>query len=165
MKVRRPQMPDKGAVGRPPKFKEPSGPITVTLPDRTLAQLRRIDEDRAKAIVKAVDALVGRAAGQPPEGAIVEVAPATGVMVVPANRSLRTIPWLKIIEVAASRYLIAIQPGTPVEKVEVALLDLLEEARLSAPDEVPMLEALRDKIGQARRGNRISKAEILFVEV
>ena len=158
-------MPDRAPVGRPPKFREPSGPVTVTLPDRTLAQLRRIDEDRAKAIVKAVDALAGRAAGHLPEGGIVEVDPATGVMVVPANRSLQTIPWLKIIEVAPSQYLIAIQPGTPVEKVEVALLDLLEEARLSAPDEVPMLEALRDKIGRARRGNRISKAEILFVDV
>lgn len=154
-------MPGRGAVGRPRKFREPSGPITVTLPERTLDQLRRIDEDRARAIVKAVDAL----AGQSPEGAIIEVAPATGVMVVPANRSLRTIPWLKIIEIAPSRFLIAIPPGTPVEKVEVALMDLLEETRLSTPDEVPMLEALRDTIGQLRRGNRISKAEILFIDV
>ncbi|HZD53128.1 MAG TPA: hypothetical protein VE175_08780, partial [Woeseiaceae bacterium] len=105
------------------------------------------------------------AAGQSPEGEVVEVAPATGVMLIPANRSLRTVPWLRVIEVAPSRYLIAIEPGTPIEKVEVALMDLLEEARLSAPDEVPMLEALRDKIGHLRRGNRISKAEILFVQV
>ena len=157
-------MSDKGPVGRPRKFKEPSGPITVTLPERTLAQLRGIDEDRAKAIVKAVDALARRAAGQS-SGEIVEVAPATGVMVIPANRSLRRIPWLKIIEVAPSRYLIAIEPGTPVERVEVGLMDLLEEARLSAPEEVPMLETLRDNINQLRRENRISKAEILFINV
>lgn len=158
-------MPGRGAMGRPRKFKEPSGPITVTLPERTLAQLRRIDEDRAKAIVKAVDALARRESGESSEGEIVEVAPATGVMVVPANRSLRTIPWLKVIEVAPSRYLIAIPPGTPIERVEVALMDLLEETRLSTPDEVPMLEALRDKISELRRGNRISKAEILIIDV
>src|SRR5690606_34115626 len=45
---------ERAPVGRPPKFREPSGPVTVTLPNRTLAQLRRIDADRAKAIVKAV---------------------------------------------------------------------------------------------------------------
>jgi hypothetical protein len=155
----------KARVGRPPKFREPSGPITVTLPKRTLAQLRRIDEDRAKAIVKAADALAGNVTGQSPEGQVVEVAPATGVVLIPANRSLRSIPWLKIIEVATSRHLIAVEPGTPIEKVEVALIDLVEEARLSAPDEVPMLEALRDTIGRLRRGNRISKAEILFIDV
>ena len=49
--------------GRPPKFKEPSGPVTVTLPKRTLDQLRSIDDDRAIAIVKAVDAAVGSGRG------------------------------------------------------------------------------------------------------
>lgn len=158
-------MPEHARVGRPPKFKEPSGPVTVTLPERTLAQLRQIDEDRAKAIVKAVDALAGPAAAQPPGGEVVEVAPATGVMLIPAYRSLRALPWLKVIEVAPSRYLIAIESGTPIEKIEVGLMDLLDKARLSAPDEVPMLKALRDRIGRLRRGNRISKAEILVIDV
>lgn len=149
--------------GRPPKFKEPSGPVTVTLPDRTLAQLRSLDDDRARAIVKAVDAVVGSGADGSPHAEVIEMAPGIGVVVIPPNRSLRTIPWLKLIEVAPARYLLTIVPGTPIEKVEIALLDLIEDARSSAPDEVPMLKTLRGKIGQLRRGEKISMAEILFV--
>jgi hypothetical protein len=149
--------------GRPPKFNEPSGPVTVTLPKRTLDQLRSIDDDRAIAIVKAVDAAVGSGKGHAPRIEVIEVAAGIGVVVIPANRSLRTVPWLKTIEVAPGRYLITIVSGTSIEKLEIALLDLIENARDSAPNEVPMLEALRNKIRQLRRGEKISMAELLFV--
>lgn len=151
------------AGGRPPKFAEPSGPITVTLPDRTLTQLRSIDEDRAKAIVKAVDAAVRADVSEPLEAEVVEVAPGTGLVVVPPNRSLRSIEWLKMIEVAPTRYVIAITPGTPIEKVEVALMDLIDDARIAAPQEVRMLETLKEQIRHLRRGDRFSVAEILCV--
>lgn len=156
---------DSTRAGRPPKFNEPSGPVTVTLPDRTLEQLRRIDDDRARAIVKAVDAFAGHQAATPEETVVVEMAQGTGILVVPANRSLLTIPWLKMIEIAPGRYLLTTLPGTPIEKIELALLDVLEEARQSMPQEVPMLESLRAQMGRLRRGNRISRAEILFVDV
>ena len=42
--------------GRPSKFDGPSTRITLTLPDSTLAKLAGIGPDRAKSIVKAVDA-------------------------------------------------------------------------------------------------------------
>src|SRR3972149_10641897 len=148
--------------GRPPKFTDPSHPITITLPDRTLDQLPRIDADRAKAIVKAVDRVLGRGAwgGRPlRQGQLVEIAPGASILVVPSNRSLRRLPWLRMIEVAPTRHLLAIVPGTPIERVEVALLDLLENARSSDPDEVDLLEVLRETIGTLRRGERISKAE------
>jgi hypothetical protein len=151
--------------GRPPKFKEPSGPVTVTLPKRTLDQLRSIDDDRAIAIVKAVDAAVGSGRGHALQIEVIEVAAGAGVVVIPANRSLHTIPWLKTIEVAPGRYLLTIVSGTSIEKLEIALLDLIENARKLAPDEVPMLDALQEKIRQLRRGEKISKAEILFVAV
>jgi hypothetical protein len=44
--------------GRPRKFAEPTRPVTVTIPDRTLKQLVHIDKDRAKAIAKAVNMAV-----------------------------------------------------------------------------------------------------------
>ena len=154
----------RGTGGRPPKFREPSGPITVTLPDSTLEKLRTIDGDRAKAIVKAVDALAGEGDSSP-HAEVIEMAPGTGIVVVPYNRSLAKIPWLKMVEVAPMRYVLAITPGTPIEKVEVALIDLVEEAKLSAPEEVQMLETLRTKIGELRRGEKISMAEILFVSL
>jgi hypothetical protein len=138
--------------------------VTVTLPDRTLDHLGRIDDDRAKAIVRAVDAVVGGSRGaQSPHVEVIEMAPGTGIVVIPPNRSLRTIPWLKMIEVAPARYLLTIVSGTPIEKVEIALMDLIEDAKHSAPEDVPMLETLREKIGQLRRGERISMAEILCV--
>ena len=46
----------KSAGGRPPKFDEPRRPVTVTLPKRTLSALAALDADRARAIVKLVDA-------------------------------------------------------------------------------------------------------------
>ncbi len=45
--------------GRPAKFDEPRRPVTVTLPVRILTQLAEIDADRARAIVKAVEAVLG----------------------------------------------------------------------------------------------------------
>ena len=41
--------------GRPAKFDEPSRPVTMTLPDRILDRLAEIGDDRAKAVVKAVE--------------------------------------------------------------------------------------------------------------
>lgn len=153
------------AGGRPRKFKEPSGPVTVTLPDRTLELLRRIDADRARAIVKAVDAVVGSQSSGTTEVEIVQMAPGTGLVIVPPNRSLRSIRWIKTIEVAPTRHLLAIVPGEPVEKIEIALLDLIEEARDTAPEDVPVLLALREKICQLRRSRKISAAEILCVSM
>jgi hypothetical protein len=153
----------RGFGGRPPKFTEPSGPVTVTLPNRTLGQLQSIDRDRAKAIVKAVDTVVERGVARSQHAEVVEMAPGTGVVVVPPSRSLDSISWLKMIEVAPARFLLTITPGTPIEKVEIGLMDLVEDAKVSVPEEVPMLEALRGEITRLRRRERLSIAEILFV--
>jgi hypothetical protein len=149
--------------GRPRKFTEPSRPVTVTLPERTLDQLRTVDADRALAIVKAVDAVTGGTGKNVLTVDVVEVAPGISVIVIPPTRSLRSIPWLKTIEVAPARHLITIEPGVPIEKIEVAIIDLIEVAKSDVPEEVPTLEALREKMGSLRRRERISKAEILFV--
>lgn len=153
------------AGGRPPKFREPSGPVTVTLPTRTLAKLKRIDDDRAKAIVKAVDTVVGSDTGSLIEAELIEMAPGTALVIVPPNQSLRSIPWLKMIEVAPMRYLLAITPGTPIEKLEISLVDLIEDAKKSAAEDLPLLESLTEKIRRLRRGKNFSVAEILFVAV
>lgn len=154
----------KSAGGRPPKFDEPRRAVTVTLPERTLDQLQAVDGDRAKAIVKAA----GVAAGIDPEDSahceVVQMAPGVGLLVVPPSQTLRTIPWLKLIEIAPTRYLLAIEPETPIEKVELSLIDLAESARRTAPREAPMIEELRQHIRHLRRKEVITKAEILFVE-
>jgi hypothetical protein len=150
--------------GRPRKFEEPSGPITVTLPRRILDRLRNIDEDRAKAIVKAVDAVAElEDAGSRVD--VIEMSRGTGIVVVPPNRSLRSIPWLKLIELTPTQYLIAIGPDTPVEKLEVALMDLIQDAKRLAAEDLPMLEALIGRIRDLRRRRKLSLAQILFVAV
>jgi hypothetical protein len=150
--------------GRPRKFSEPSGPITVTLPRRILDRLSSIDEDRAKAIVKAVDA-VSQLEDAENRVDVIEMSRGTGIVVVPPNRSLRSIPWLKLIQLTPTQYLIAIAPDTPIEKLEVALMDLIQDAKKPAPEDLPMLEALIERISDLRRRRKLSLAQILFVAV
>ncbi len=149
--------------GRPRKFSEPSRPITITLPDRTLDQLDRAGSDRARSIVEAVDRMMGPGDEDLTRIQIIGGNPGSGVLLVPPSKSLGTIPWLRMIEVAPGRNLITIVPGVPIEKVEIALLDLIEKARTAFPDELELLEGLRGKIGNFRRGEKIAKSEILVV--
>lgn len=151
--------------GRPPKFREPSRSLTVTLPQRTLSLLRWLDADRAKAIVKAVDGAVSHWQDAKPQVDILEMAPNTGLVVVPAHPSLNNVAWLKMIQIAPARYLLAIEPGTPIERVEVSLMDAIEEAGHSSPHEVPLLEMLRAMLCRLRREGKVSKAEVLLIDI
>lgn len=153
------------AGGRPPKFSEPSRVVTVTLPDRTLEKLHRLDPDRAKAIVGAVDAATGGRADAPQAVEVADVEVGIGLIIVPELPCLARIPWLRMVRIAPGRHLLAITSGTPVEKVELALMDVLEECRRSSPAEVPWVERIRELLSKSRRKGRTSKAEILFVEV
>ena len=122
----------KSRGGRPPKFRGPRRPVTVTLPERTLTLLDAVHRDRARAIVRVTDAL----AADTPESwlvDVVEVLPGLGIILVGPSRLLPNISWLRLIELTPTRYLLSIPSGTPVESLEVALQDLLEA---STPDDV-----------------------------
>lgn len=149
--------------GRPPKFDEPSRPVTVTLPERTLSQLARLHEDRGRAIVKAVEALTsGNSLRKPME--VVEVAGGIGLIVVGPSRALRAIPWLKMFEIAPARYILSIPAGTPVDSLEVALHDIVEtHATLEAEDRL-LVEQLLKRIRGLRRRQEVSRSEILLVD-
>jgi hypothetical protein len=152
--------------GRPPKFREPRRPVTVTLPERTLRLLAAVDKDRARAVVKVTDAALAptdRAEKKLLE--VVEVMPGVGIILVGASRCLRQIPWLGLVEVAPARFLLSIPSGTPVESLEIALDDLLREAVSPADGrERAMLEQLHALMRTLRRGRSVSKAEMLFVD-
>lgn len=137
--------------------------MTVTLPVRILNQMKSIDSDRAVAISKAVDAITGYQEATTTQIELVEMSRGVSFILVAPNESLRSIPWLKMIEVTPTRHLLTIAPGTSIEKVELTLMDLIETAKISQPHEVSMLETLRAKFGQMRRGQMIQKAEILLV--
>jgi hypothetical protein len=153
----------KSAGGRPRKFAEPSGPITITLPERTLRQLQAVDQDRAVAIVKATDAVVGDGEKAGEQVKLVQVEPGTSVIVVGPSASLRRIPFLKLVEIAPTRYLLAIPTGTPTETLEIAIMDQIDGLGDEETYERSLLNELRNQIRALRHAKRMSKHEIILV--
>lgn len=151
----------KNVGGRPRKFHEASRPITVTLPERTLNCLQSIDKDRAKAIVKVADAVCS---GNRPSVEVVEFDKDAGYVLVGPNKVLKQITWLKLLEIAPSRYLLSLPPGTSIDSLEVALVDLIEHLCPEDEDDRELLLRLRDIFRDQRRARSVSKAEILFVK-
>jgi hypothetical protein len=149
--------------GRPHKFEEACRPVTVTLPESTLARLAALDSDRARAIVKAVAATSPREE-PPPLPEIVEVGPGVSVILVGPIRSLKRIEWLRLMQVAPARYLLMIPSGTSIDSLELAVIDLLENVEADDVGERSALQRLRDLIGTLRRKSELSKAELLLIE-
>lgn len=152
--------------GRPPKFSEPRRPVTMTLPVRILDRLAEIDSDRARAVVKITEAVerIGKKNFKPVE--LVEMAVGKSLIVVCPSEALKAISWLKLIEIAPARYLLTIPSGTSIEALEVALMDLLHNPGLheNERDNI-VLHELLSLIGHQRRTRRLSKAEILIVDI
>lgn len=149
--------------GRPRKFKEPSRPITITLPDRTLNTLDALGPDRARAIVRAVDHLHPPALAARPSVEVVEVAKGTGIILVGPTARLRKISKLRLLEVGPSRYLLTLLGGLTPSDLEVVLSDILHEEKLSTPQERELIENLHAHLRQLRRGQKVTRAEMLFV--
>jgi hypothetical protein len=150
--------------GRPPKFQEPRRPVTVTLPESTLAQLGSIDSDRAKAIVKATHAALPLDVKRQKPVELVEVLPGLSIIVVGPSQYLQKIKWLRLVELAPLRFLLTIPSGTAVESLELAIIDLLQNLKSYENWERSILEALRDLMRVLRREGKLSKAELLFVD-
>lgn len=153
-----------GRSGRPPKFAEPRRPVTVTLPERTLSQLQSISADRAQAIVRATEAFGGLARPVSKNVELVEISPGRAMIFVGPCPSLRRIPWLRLLETAPGRNMLIIPSGTAVDSLEVEILDLLEKGPAMRPDERSLLVELRGLLGDLRRTQRMSKAEIIVFD-
>lgn len=152
-------------VGRPPKFDEPSNPITVTLPSRILDQLEQVDSDRGKAIVKCVEGMAATSLHCKKRVEIVKVSDNAGMIVIGPCRSLESVPWLRLVEIAPARYLLSIPPGTSVTSLEVAIMDLIENQAAENDYEKGLLEELRQCISHHRRQEIVTKGEVLFVDL
>jgi hypothetical protein len=155
---------NKKMKGRPPKFRESRRPVTVTLPETTLARLAAINPDRAQAIVKAVGAAVPSDANHPKQVELVEVAPGVGIILVGPSRYLKRIKLLRLVEIAPTRYLLTIPSGTPVDSLELAVVDLLENVKSLDEWEMSILEQLRDLMRTLRLEDKLYKAELLFID-
>ena len=93
---------------------------------------------------------------------LVEVSPGMAIIIVGPSELLQKIKWLRLVEVAPMRFLLSIPLGTSIDALELAVIELLEEA--AQDGEHSLLTQLRDLIRRLRRGGRLSKAELLFVD-
>jgi hypothetical protein len=138
----------------------------MTLPERVLEQLTEIDPDRACAVVKAIEAVLGTAKGAAKPVELIEMAPGKALIVTGPSKALRVIPWLKTIEIAPARFLLTIPSGTPIEALEVALRDVANmPTEGKSEQEIAVLNELLNLIGQNRRALRLSKVEVLIINI
>ena len=149
--------------GRPAKFAEPSRPVTMTLPDRILERLAEIGEDRAKAVVKAVESALGGGAARREPVAELAIAPDESLLTVVRCPRLAAVPWVTLVEIAPGRHLISLRDGVPVEKLEVALEDLLDGADGADEAERRVLRILLDRIRTPRRNRAVRTEQIVGV--
>jgi hypothetical protein len=158
-------MSKKAPGGRPPKFGEPSRPITITLPDSTLEGLKIIHPDRAQAIVDLTNGALSQKGGSRPPVEIARVADNVGMIIVGPSQALRRIPFLKLVEITAGRYLLALMEGSNFNTLELAIRDQLDELAPSDKWELKLLTQLLENVKKLRQTDRVSMAEILFVRM
>ena len=79
-------------------------------------------------------------------------------------RVLAAIPWLRLVEITPSRFLLAVPSGTAVAELEVALLDLAETLTAEQDREKAMLLEIRDQLAHHRRMSQVNPMEILLVD-
>jgi hypothetical protein len=149
--------------GRPRKFTEPSRVITITLPCRTLELLDSLGPDRARAIVKCVDAVAGVDHGVGQLVTLVPIATGANLILTRPSKYLNQVENLRMIEVSPGRYLLSLRPGTSPSSLEVILSDLLETIPASEVNERQTLQKVMSLLRQSRRTKSTSKEEILLV--
>ncbi len=137
----------------------------MTLPESTLEGLRHIDEDRGKAIVKVTENALRDSSPDDPLVEVVEMAPDTGLIVVGPSRTLSQIPFLHLVKVAPTRFLIALAAGHDYKALELALRDLLDDVPAHDTREHQLLEGLLEHIRTLRRSERVSMAEVMLVRM
>ena len=147
--------------GRPPKFREKSRPVTMTLPLRVLEILRSVELDRARAVAKLATRAAEEAAGRPAVE-VVEMAPHRGLIVVTNHKALDGVEGLRLVEIAPSRFLITLDKSLSVESLEIRLQDLLDEAEAGSAGGAFLAELLA-LLRRQRRERTVSKEEILII--
>ncbi len=148
--------------GRPPKFKEPSKLVTITLPCRIIDLLSSVDSDRARAIVKLADFFLAATPDATKPIEFLTLPDGKKLILVADSQTLRTIPWLHLVELSPARHLLCLDPGHSVEKLELTLVDILETAP-DTPDRA-LLSDLLHCLRTPRRSQSLNKGEIIFIE-
>lgn len=155
----------KGLGGRPPKYNEPSRPVTVTLPESTLERLHRIDPDRGQAIVKLTESLFRTEKMAEERITVTQMGDGVGLIIVGPSKTLRSIPFVRLVEVAPLRYLIALDRTKSFGDLEIAIQDALDDFPKGDAEEKDMMSELHQRIRQLRKGEQMSMAEIVLVSM
>lgn len=153
----------KVSAGRPPKFTEPSCPVTITLPLRTIEALQRVDRDRAKAIVMCVDAVAGNDESAARRVQLIETFPGFGMIIIPPSPSLRKLEQLRLVEIAPERFLLVALGDYSAQTLELDIQDLLENLAPESEDEGPVLAELKQVLSCNRRQENITSGRLLLI--
>lgn len=150
--------------GRPPKFAEPSRPVTLTLPESTLSDLQQINPDRSRAIVELTKHVLRSERTANPLVEIVEMAKNIGLVVTGPSEALQKMPFLRLVEVAPARFLLAFERGHDFHSLEIAITDALDDEQYEK-GERELLTQLLHHIKGLRKSQRVSMAQILVVRL
>lgn len=147
-----------------PKSDNPKRVITLALTKEILHVLETFDQDINQAITKVTSLVTQRNIPKGSSFEIIKVAPHKSIFIVGSDTLLSKISWLKLIEIAPGRNLIAIPSGTSMESLEVALLELIESISSDEDENRPLLMEFRKYVGRLRRYNKMFRAEIMIVD-
>ena len=154
----------KNGSGRPPKFSEASRPITLTLPESTLRDLQLVHPDRGHAIVKLAQRASRGNRSKRPLVEIVKMGVDVGLIIVGQSKVLLQIPFVRLVEVAPARYLLALDSGNDFHTLEIAINDLLDEVPKQERGERELITQLLKHIKEVRKAKRVRMAEILLIK-
>lgn len=122
--------------GRPPKFDRPSRLVAVTLPTDTLAHLRQIDADLARAIVTLTQAHVQGNAEPVRETPDVDLVQLTmrDALIIVNRRHVASLPGVSVLPLGDEQGFLALQADQGLADLIVAVQDRLEEDGVPAAE-------------------------------
>jgi len=168
MAVRRPRAAQVKAVdvprrGRPPKFGRPGHVVSVTLPDDTLQALNRVDPDTGWAIVKLLEREPRRGKSEL-DVELAHIGSRRSLIVV-SRAVFRSLPGVNLIPLDSTRAFLALEPGSGLSDLELAVIDRLSDGSVAARER-RALDALRTRLAAWRhdRHLRFHHRSIIVVE-
>jgi hypothetical protein len=170
MAVRRPRAArangkDAPKRGRPPKFGRPGHVVSVTLPDDTLQALNRVDPDTGWAIVKLLQREPRSAKSERDLDVELAHIGTRRSLIVVSRAIFRSLPGVNLIPLDSARAFLALEPGTGLSDLELAVIDRLSDGSV-AEREHRALVALRTQLAAWRhdRHLRFHHRSIIVVE-